>query len=162
MFQRAYDKVQTSITDLRLVIDSLDPMLNDLTTLLATMRARLVDQLESAGVNLEWNVCDTPVEVNFSPQKSLHVMRIIQEAITNSVKHSDSSRISLSTSCSPDENIVISIRDYGAGMTNSEDHRGHGVTNMRWRAKQLGGELKLIARSPGTELQLILVCKNLS
>ncbi len=156
VFQRAYDKVQTSITDLRLVIDSLDPMLNDLTTLLATMRARLMDQLESAGVNLEWNVCDTPVEVNFSPQQSLHVMRIIQEAITNSVKHSDSSRLSLSTSCSPDANIVISIRDYGAGMTDLEGHCGHGLTNMRWRAKQLGGELKLIAHSPGTEVQLIL------
>lgn len=155
LFKRAYDKVQDSITDLRLVIDSLDPMLNDLVTLLATMRIRLLDQLESVGIELNWDVEEMTDSLVFSPQQSLHIMRILQEAITNSVKHAETERLDLTTELLNDGCVRMLIRDYGKGIADEKCHTGHGITNMRWRAKQLGGELNIISHQKGTAVQLL-------
>ncbi len=174
VFLKAQEKVQSCITDLHLVIDSLDPMLGDLTTLLATMRVRLVSQLENAGVTLEWKVNEIPQTREFSPQRSLHIMRIIQEAITNSIKHSGSSVITLSTSIKTDSIIEISVRDYRGNHyegdreghregSNREDRfgrgNGHGLKNMKWRAKQVGGSLDVVMDHTGTEVILNLSVK---
>ncbi len=170
VFLKAQEKVQNCITDLHLVIDSLDPMLGDLTTLLATMRVRLVSQLENAGVTLEWKVNEIPQAQEFSPQRSLHIMRIIQEAITNSIKHSGSSVITLSTSINPDSRIEISVKDYRnnrcddhGGGDDGENRlgrgNGHGLKNMRWRAKQVGGNLDIAIDHTGAEVVLSLSLK---
>ncbi len=166
VFLKAQEKVQNCITDLHLVIDSLDPMLGDITTLLATMRVRLVSQLESAGVTLEWNVCEIPQAQEFSPQQSLHIMRIIQEAITNSIKHSGSSVITLSTFIESDSRITIRVKDYGgrSGEKSGGDgglsrSNGHGLSNMEWRAKQVGGDLDITIEPGGTEIRLSLSLK---
>ncbi len=167
VFLKAQQKVQNCITDLHLVIDSLDPMLGDLTTLLATMRVRLVSQLENAGVTLEWNVSEIPQSQAFSPQRSLHIMRIIQEAITNSIKHSGSSVITLSTSIVSDSHIEICVKDYkinggdelGVGSGSEESvvqGSGHGLNNMKWRAKQIGGDLDVTIDLRGAEVVLSL------
>ncbi len=167
VFLKAQEKIQNCITDLHLVIDSLDPMLGDLTTLLATMRVRLVSQLENAGVTLEWNVSEIPQTQEFSPQRSLHIMRIIQEAITNSIKHSGSSVITLSTSLKPESCTTISVKDYRQKAHGEDDSstcgedtpsqgNGHGVDNMRWRAKQIGGDLDVNIDQSGAEVVLSL------
>ena len=79
------EKIQHSIGDLRFVIDSLDPLLHDLSTLLAVMRMRLSEQLANAGIELEWGITDLPAMEALSPSQSLHIMRIVQEAVTNSI-----------------------------------------------------------------------------
>jgi len=159
VFIRVRRKVEHSLTDLRFVIDSLDPLLNDLPTLLGMMRLRLVDQLDAENIELEWAVTDLPEISNMNPRRSLHIMRIVQEAMTNSIKHANSKNMTLRTGVLSGQRkqIFIDIIDYGLGM-NAEDknNQGRGVNNMRYRAEQIDAELKINSSSKGTCVRLLL------
>ncbi len=160
VFERIRARLHHSLADLRLVIDSLDPLLSDLPTLLGMMRKRLFDQMADQGIELEWCVTDLPPIGDFSPCRSLHIMRIVQEAVTNSIKHAETDRITLATGVlqGGDSQVYIDIIDYGAGMQEqlaNNGHKGRGLANMRYRAEQLGGALKIDSNGAGTCVRLL-------
>lgn len=160
VFANVRDKVQNSLTDLRLVIDSLDPVLSDLPTLLGMMRMRFADQLSSANMELEWAVTDLPECEAIGPGESLHIMRILQEAINNSTKHSGSTKLTLATGvlAAQHPQIFIDVIDYGRGLKNNSDisSSGRGIKNMHYRAGQLGAKLVINTSVTGTQVRLIL------
>ncbi len=181
VFIRVREKVQHSLADLRFVIDSLDPLLNDLPTLLGMMRMRLLDQLDTANIELEWAVTELPEINNLSPRSSLHIMRIVQEVITNSIKHSGATKMMLSTGVivagqerqndllgtykhelrkEPCQ-IYIDIIDYGKGADKAwmkGESQGRGIANMHYRAQQLGATLTINSTIDGTCVRLLLNC----
>ncbi len=156
VFIRVREKVQNSLADLRLVIDSLDPLLSDLPTLLGMMRMRLVDQLQSANIELEWAVTELPEIKGMGPRHSLHIMRIVQEAISNSIKHSASKKMTLATGVIDNQKVYIDIIDYGHTNGNTPSHTPRGINNMHYRAEQLGGELQIDHTDEGTSVRLLL------
>ena len=160
VFGNVRDKVQHSLTDLRLVIDSLDPVLSDLPTLLGMMRVRFAEQLSSANMELEWAVTDLPDCEAIGPGECLHIMRILQEAINNSAKHSGSPKLTLATGVLAAEHpqIYIDVIDYGRGLKNSAggNKAGRGIKNMHYRAEQLGAKLEINESLTGTQVRLIL------
>ncbi len=167
VFVKVREKVQHSLADLRFVIDSLDPLLNDLPVLLGMMRMRLLEQLEAAEINLEWAVTELPEISKLSPRRSLHIMRIVQEAVTNSIKHSCATKMCLATGVIDAENlndngnIYIDIIDYGKGMIEHDEmdsHQGRGIANMKYRAQQLGATLTINSTADGTCVRLMLPC----
>ena len=160
LFQQAREALRDSINDLRLVIDSLDPTLQDPATLLGMMRMRMMDQLEIAGITLDWQVTDLPRLKDFSPEKTLHIMRIIQESISNCIKHSETDRLTLSTKVASDldvECIFIMISDYGKGLETGA-MMGRGIENMHYRAGHIKAHFHLVANSGGrgTMARLVL------
>ncbi|MBV1881925.1 MAG: hypothetical protein KUG82_09845 [Pseudomonadales bacterium] len=160
LFRQAREALRDSINDLRLVIDSLDPTLQDTSTLLGMMRVRMMDQLEIAGITLDWQVTDLPRLKDFSPEKTLHIMRIIQESIANCIKHSETDRLTLSTkvdSYLDVECIFIMISDYGKGLE-AGAMMGRGIENMHYRAGHIKAHFHLVANSGGrgTMARLVL------
>ena len=157
VYKSVREKVQLSLIDLRFVIDSLDPLLSDLPTLLGMMRMRLVDQLEAANIELEWAVTELPEIDNMSPRRSLHIMRIVQEAITNSIKHSSSDKMKLVTGVVEDS-VFIEVIDYGVGydVSRVSEKQGRGVKNMHYRAQELDAVLEFRQLTKGTSVRLIL------
>lgn len=159
IFKQIRAKIQLSLTDLRLVIDSLDPLQNELPTMLGMMRLRLNDQLESAQIKLEWAVTDLPEVAGTSPRQSLHIMRIVQEAITNCIKHADCQKMTLATGVVPEDKVYIDIIDYGKGMDVNDKQvksQGRGLSNMIYRAKQIGATLSIESSPEGTCIRLLL------
>jgi signal transduction histidine kinase len=160
VFRNIRDKVESSLTDLRLVIDSLDPVFSDIPTLLGMMRMRLKEQLNSVNIELKWAVTELPETEEIGPRDCLHIMRILQEAINNSAKHSGAKTITVSTGVLSIEQpqIFIDIIDSGKGMGNNIDalSSGRGVNNMHYRAKQLGANLEINSSKAGTQVRLIL------
>ncbi len=80
-----------------------------------------------------------------------HLYRIVQEALTNAVRHGRATRIVITiTSAAP--HVEISIRDDGRGMTQQGPRgAGIGLKTMTYRAQMLGGELTIgPARGGGT------------
>lgn len=155
VFDNVRDKVKFSLIDLRFVIDSLDPTLDDLPTLLGMMRMRLIDQLESANIELEWAVTDLPEIYNTSPRRNLHIMRIVQEAITNSIKHSGSTKMKLATGVN-NNRIYIDVIDYGSKTIIPAKNISRGITNMHYRAGQLDADLNIHHSDNGTSVRLTL------
>ncbi len=154
------DKIQHSLTDLRIVIDSLDPLLNDLPTLLGVMRMRLTEQLSAADINLEWAVVEVPEVMNMSPQHGLHIMRIVQEAITNSIKHAETKEMKVVTGfLQAQQKIFVDIIDFGKGISDDSSnitYHGRGIKNMHYRAQQLGATLQINSSKEGTHIRLLM------
>jgi PAS domain S-box-containing protein len=83
------------------------------------------------------------------------IFRIIQEALANVFRHanSDSARVEV---IGESEQIILRVRDYGKGISariarmESSAQLGVGITGMRERVRQLGGELSVTRAEPGT------------
>jgi len=88
-----------------------------------------------------------------------HLIRIAQEAMTNSVKHGEPRTIEVSLQYSP-EAVVLRLRDDGTGFVPEaiSTEGGHfGLQGMRIRAAKLGAEFTLESRpGAGTFIQLIV------
>ena len=138
--------IKSALQDLRLVIDSLDEESDDLPTLLGMLRMRLSDQFANAKLKLHWKVEELPRIDNFGPAKVLNTMRIIQEAITNAIKHSGAENLTISTELVTHENglnyACIIVRDDGCGNL-PDEIKGRGLLNMQKRADLIGGELHI-------------------
>ncbi len=150
--------LRESVEDLQLIIDSLEPVENDLLTVLGTFRYRVQERLAHSGLVLRWDVQDLPPLPLLTPQNVLQVLRIVQEAFANCLKHAQASTLSLSTALERDdagtEYACIRICDDGRGMTG--DRVGRGLENMRRRAAAIGGRLAVVSRPGRTEVLLRL------
>jgi signal transduction histidine kinase len=149
--------LRESIEDLQLIIDSLEPVENDLLTVLGTLRYRLQDRLGKGGIELQWNVVDLPPLPMLTPHSVLSILRIVQEAFANCLKHSGASRIAVTTGLQGepgiDEKAHIGIVDNGRGIDGTRG-AGRGLENMRRRAAALGGQLRITSQPGWTEVLL--------
>lgn len=75
------------LDDLNLTIDSMESVDADLLLLLASLRYRLDPRLESTGITLHWDIQILPELDWIDPRNALHILRILQEAFTNIIKH---------------------------------------------------------------------------
>jgi signal transduction histidine kinase len=142
------------VDDLRLVIDSLEPVGHDLVSLLATMRYRLGKRLQMGGLKLEWDVQDLPPLAWLEPPDALHVLRLMQEALNNVLKHASASRVRMVTR-HHGSYVEIRVEDDGAGFDLQTIQHGRGLKSQIKRAQRLGGKLR-IDSSPGMGTRLSL------
>ncbi len=148
--------IRESLDDLRLVIDSLDPGLDDIVLLIGTIRSRLEPRLSARGLQFHWAVEPVPNPKHLMPHHFLHVLRIVQEAITNAIKHADATTIAVHTSV-VNGDVVVEVRDNGVGFQASTG--GRGLSNMQRRATELAGRLELSSNEKGTAVVLSIPLK---
>ncbi len=98
---------------------------------------------------------------DFSHTKIVTLVRIIQEALFNTRKHAQAQNVNLTFSVE-DGALYIVIADDGQGFDVSEletvpgDEGGAGITNMRIRARALGGSLAISSGSTRSGTEIIL------
>lgn len=143
------------IDDLRLAIDSLEPADGELAPVLGGLRYRLEPRLKAQGITLDWRVQELPKLASLTPQNVLHVLRILQEGFTNVLKHARAKHIRVATAVVAGF-VCIEISDDGRGFDGTPSLHGHGLENMRKRAKVIGGELRIAPSTAGTTLSLSL------
>ena len=143
-----------ALNDLRLVIYSLDLDDSELPVALANFRDRLIPQLQRLGIELDWSIASLPEVSGVTPGNALAILRILQEAVTNAVKHGPARRIAIRGTAAAGDRIMITVENDGRAF--SEAGRGHGLANMRRRAAGLNGEVAIEALAHGTRLTLLL------
>jgi two-component system, NarL family, sensor kinase len=80
---------------------------------------------------------------------------VVQESLTNIYKHANSDSARVEVDQQP-EWVVVRVRDHGKGVAHLVDSRertpslGVGITGMRERVRQFGGELTVTRAEPGT------------
>lgn len=145
------------IDDLKLAIDSMEVVDADLLLLLATLRFRLAPRLESAGIKLHWGIGLVPELDWLTPGNSLHILRILQEAFTNAVKHAAATEIRVTTAVEGDT-VLVNIINNGRGfdLENALASGGKGLRNQLRRAEAIGGSVTWQSGLSGTCLSLLL------
>lgn len=152
--EQCVEVLRECVDDLRLVIDSLEPVGHDLVSLLATMRYRLGKRLQTGGLKLDWDVQDLPPLAWLEPPDALHVLRLMQEALNNVLKHASASRVRMVTR-HHGSYVEIRVEDDGAGFDLQSIQHGRGLKSQIKRAQRLGGKLR-IDSSPGMGTRLSL------
>lgn len=147
------------IDDLKLTIDSMEPVETDLLLLLATLRFRLQPRLQAGGVKLTWRADEVPPLEWLDQRHALHILRILQEAFANILKHAGASEISLMVRAE-DDRILIRVRDDGRGFDPTLPSNGRGLANQRSRADAIGGVLFWEPSRRGSTLVLSLPVKK--
>lgn len=141
------------IDDLRLVIDSLDPEQRHVADALATLRYRLAPKLSAAGIESSWQISQHPVPLG--PGAMLDLVRIVQEALANMLKHSGASQVWISFDASPDGNWKLEVTDNGRGLSIPPRASGvparRGLANMERRAAKLDAQLDLRSQHTTTQ-----------
>jgi signal transduction histidine kinase len=151
--------LRESIDDLKLTIDSLEPMGEDLLTLLGTLRYRLGKRLELAGIQLQWQVEETPPLAWLNPTASLQILRILQETLTNVLKHAQATIIRVETGFDATQ-VWIRLTDNGHGFdviaARQRLDRGRGLQNLERRAAGMSGTVQIESRPGATTVTLSL------
>jgi signal transduction histidine kinase len=107
---------------------------------------QLAKQMRDAGLGV--HLCVRGDLQALSPGVDLAGFRILQEALTNALKHAPAADVHASVSCD-ERALTIEVIDDGAGAAQpSTGHVGHGLLGMRERATLYGGEL-VVGPRPG-------------
>ena len=97
----------------------------------------LLDEVGRAGLPVELHVDGEPVPLPRGIDLSAY--RIVQEGLTNALKHARASDADVTVRYRPDQ-LEIEVRDNGQGSATS-DGLGHGLVGVRERVKIYGGEM---------------------
>ena len=87
-----------------------------------------------------------------------HLLRIGQEALTNTLKHAKATEIRVTLTCG-DDSIGLSVEDQGDGFEvhSLRDRRGLGLRGMQERADSLGGTLTITSTpGQGTRVEVVV------
>lgn len=143
------------IDDLKLTIDSMEPVETDLLLLLATLRFRLQPRLEAAGVKLNWAASEVPPLEWLDQRHALHILRILQEAFANILKHAGAREVTISVRTEGDQ-VLVRVQDDGCGFDPALPSRGRGLANQVRRAEAIGGTISWEPSGLGSCLALVL------
>ena len=109
---------------------------------------------------IEWKIeVNDKYKTELSPGMVMNLFRIIQEAVNNTTKHANASRITISIASEP-KKLIVSINDNGTGISNKvSDSIGHyGFQNMKKRAEELNGSLSIDSKPGfGTTIHLDII-----
>jgi signal transduction histidine kinase len=106
----------------------------------------LIEQVRAAGLDVELNVEGRPQQL--PPGVDLSAYRIVQEALTNTLKHAHASNARVLVRYGNQE-LELEIVDDGRGPTADGAQEGHGIIGMRERAALVGGRLGVGPASEG-------------
>ncbi len=146
--QQLVELLRECMADLHIVLEGSRDQNGDLAEALSRYRHRIERRLAEHQVLLLWRV-DLDGAPSLSPKVTTNLLRIIQEAINNALKHAEARKIVLFARHSPSSGITIQIEDNGRGIP-GEHGLSHGLENMRRRARQLGAQLQVRSRDDGT------------
>jgi len=143
-----------SLGDLRLIVDALDTAEDGLYDALVAFERRLRQQLGAQRLTTTYAFGSAPDQ--FGARVTLQVLRILQEAVSNALRHAHASELYLSADRDPtSQRLCLELRDNGSGLAATAS-RGHGLTNMQQRAAEIGAEFAVRSDARGTTVRLLL------
>jgi two-component system, NarL family, sensor histidine kinase DevS len=146
----AIEYLKTGVGDLRSLITDLRPAALDefgIESALEALAERVSRQTDAV-VDLEIDlVHDDETDSRHSPEIEATVYRVVQEALTNAVKHGEATHVHVRVS-DRDGTVDVTVRDDGKGFNPQETSTGFGLLGIRERLALVRGTLK-IESAPG-------------
>ncbi len=151
-------QLQACIDDMRLVIYAHQDEEVDIQTCVFDYCLRLESQLEGGGLQLTYDIAEGE-PLYLATGVRINILRILQEAVTNCIKHAGASALNVSLTIEACE-LVLEVLDNGRGVdVRSRKHaggNGKGLPGLAQRAAAIGGRCVVSNASPGTRVRLTL------
>ena len=106
----------------------------------------LATHVRSAGLDVRLHREGEPVDLPRSLDLSAY--RIVQEGLTNALKHSGGRRADVTVDYAPDQ-LRLEVRDDGPGGFATGDGFGHGLIGIGERVKAYGGDMSAFVATSG-------------
>jgi len=153
--------IDNAAQQIRSLSHLLHPPLLDEVGLLSALRWYLEGLSKRSGIETELEV-QPPDFPRLSPEMERAIFRIIQEALTNVFRHSKAQKGWVSVIRGENE-VVVRVRDDGQGIPEEISELrpgsvGVGIGGMSQRAKEFGGELRMMNAHPGTLMEVVIPC----
>lgn len=161
--------LEDCLIELRLALDSLEADRRPLIEALAELRFRIEPSLRAAGIRLVWQVAETAGEASLAATDTLHVLRIVREALTNVIKHAQATVVWLRLAPRDDGGLTLEVVDNGLLQRGDVEQTplplfvpasiaqgGRGLANMQRRAAALGAVLSSGPAAEGWSVTLAL------
>ena len=149
--ERISGLAREALEEMRLSVRGISGKPVKLVDAIADWRAEVISRLMQSGVEGLWS---SPGDEDLSPTLSarafVQTTRILREAVSNIIKHSDASQCSVRCLIASGDFQLV-IQDNGKGIPGGPESRldkGHGMASMKGRAKQLQGQC-LVESGPG-------------
>jgi signal transduction histidine kinase/ligand-binding sensor domain-containing protein len=148
------DRLVQRVRDLSL---NLRPPLLDELGLSAALRGYLEAQAERTGLSIPVRIA-TSVE-RLPGEVEIHAFRIVQEAVTNAIRHAAASRVQVRVGRDGDD-LMLAVQDDGRGFDvqrtmESSSGKALGLLGMHERVRSLGGEIVIESGGArGTEIRV--------
>ncbi len=152
---QATDELGGEIENLRGLITELRPAALDQLGLMAAIEALTERAAATAGleINTEFEPPETWARERLDPELERTTYRLVQEALTNVVKHARAERVDLQVSMNGDA-VAVTVRDDGIGFDSATTSEGFGLVGMRERLELIGGRVDISsAPGQGTEVR---------
>lgn len=151
--EKAVKMVDGAIAEIRSVIGNLKPAELKRDGLSKSIRA-LCGKLEPlSGVQFHCNITDAMPE--WAETEELNIYRIVQECLTNIIKHSEATEADVNLLALSDKIFLISVIDNGRGFDMQSVNSGFGLTNIRERADMLNAKM-VVDSAEGQGTRVIL------
>lgn len=151
--EAAQQQLRASIADIRRLVYALRPPALDEFGLAFALQ-ELAQQYESGSLRIVLDGAER--ELLLSAAVEVAVYRIVQEALTNVVRHAGATVCTIRIAAEP-QALRLQIRDNGRGWSELKDRAGVGVHSMKERAEELGGSCTIRSEDgEGTEIVVLL------
>jgi signal transduction histidine kinase len=147
--------LRDAMDDMRLAIDTLSPGREGLLEALGNLRYRLEARFRAAGVELKFSYRDVPERLDLPAEDALQILRVLQESLTNVLKHTRAREVRVDISVVRDPaRFVLAVADDGGGFDPATPASGRGLSGMRRRAQQIRAALDVVSDARGTRITL--------
>lgn len=138
--EETINMVSQALEEVRSISKALHPVLLERLGLTASIQKLITDFDENTEILFTEEIDN--IDAVFPEQQELHIFRIVQETISNMVKHAETP--SALIQCSNEaRKVTILIQDYGVGfdITNQSTFKSLGMKTLKERTQILGGRL---------------------
>ncbi len=143
-------QLDSTVKSVRNLINNLRPAVMDL-GLVASLEWQAKDFSRRHGIECVFETYDENLELD--DKRATVLFRVLQEALTNIVKHAKASRVSVLLD-GKGKTLVLTVSDNGVGMPKVRNRKikSYGLAGIRERIGMLGGEFRIATGNTGTTL----------
>ena len=136
------------------IVWTINPKNDSFEKIIAKLRSYSANLCAGKGIRMHVDMDESIQSYSPSMQDRKNMYMLIKEGVNNAVKYSGGKNVYLSLYRNH-EDLSIEIKDDGRGFDSASNFEGNGINNMRERARELNGELKInSAPNLGTQIQL--------
>jgi ligand-binding sensor domain-containing protein/two-component sensor histidine kinase len=156
ILQDIREKASGTIQEMADIVWAIQPENDKLHNFLQRFRSYAIPLLENSGIKIEWNDQAATHALSLPMLQRRNLYLVCKEALTNTLKYAGATKFRFD--CYTEGNqLLIRIEDDGKGFSESELNRQNGLSNMRQRISEIGGQIQIKSEpGAGTHIQIKL------